>query len=205
MLVSFVFKGFRKILEKLIASFYTPCARLIFYLNNVSVSKGLKVNGIIQVHVTRRGVVSIGKNFHINSGNRYNVIGRQQKSIIWTEGQLIIGENVGISSTAIICNFRIEIGNNVKMGGNTVIYDTDFHNLNPEIRAKSSEDKKTAHKAAVVIKDNVFIGAHSTILKGVVIGENSVIGACSVVTKSIPANEIWGGNPAKKIKDLNQQ
>jgi acetyltransferase-like isoleucine patch superfamily enzyme len=64
-------------------------------------------------------------------------------------------------------------------------------------------DKKHAVKLKVIIEDNVFIGAHSTILKGVTIGKNSVIGACSVVTKNIPPNEIWAGNPAKFIKFLD--
>jgi acetyltransferase-like isoleucine patch superfamily enzyme len=53
---------------------------------------------------------------------------------------------------------------------------------------------------SIKIGNNVFIGAHSTILKGVTIGENAIVGACSVVTKSIPANQIWGGNPARFIK-----
>jgi len=57
-------------------------------------------------------------------------------------------------------------------------------------------------KKPVIIEDNVFIGAHSLILKGVIIGENSIIGAGSVVTKSIPANQIWGGNPSKFIRNL---
>ena len=57
-------------------------------------------------------------------------------------------------------------------------------------------------KSPVIINNNVFIGAHSIILKGVTIGENSIIGACSLVTNDIPANEIWGGNPARRIKTL---
>ena len=96
----------------------------------------------------------------------------------------------------------ITIGDNVTIGGNTVIYDTDFHSLNPEIRLNKSIDKLNAKSGKVTIKDNVFIGAHSTILKGVTIGFNSVVGACSVVTRDIPDNEIWAGNPAQFIKSV---
>ena len=56
--------------------------------------------------------------------------------------------------------------------------------------------------APVIIKDNAFIGAGSIILKGTIIGMNSIVAAGSVVTKSIPDNEIWGGNPAKFIKKV---
>jgi acetyltransferase-like isoleucine patch superfamily enzyme len=107
-----------------------------------------------------------------------------------------------MSSTAIICNHQILIGNNVTIGGNTVIYDTDFHVLDPHVRNDKSLDKQQAIKAPVCIGDNVFIGAHSTILKGVLIGDNSVIGGCLVITKDVPAGEIWAGNPAKFIRKL---
>lgn len=53
-----------------------------------------------------------------------------------------------------------------------------------------------------MIGDNVLIGAHSIILKGVTIGNNAVVAAGSVVSRSIPANELWGGNPAKFIKKI---
>ena len=144
----------------------------------------------------------IGSRFRINSGDNYNIIGRQQKCIFWVEGSLEIGDNVGLSSTAIICNHKITIGNNVLIGGNTVIYDTDFHSLNPVQRINPELDKLNAQWAPVEIGDNVFIGAHSTILKGVHIGENSIIGACSLVSKDIPANEIWAGNPAVFVRKI---
>ena len=54
----------------------------------------------------------------------------------------------------------------------------------------------------VHIGENVFIGGHCVILKGVTIGDGAVIGAGSVVTKSIPAGEIWAGNPAKFIRKV---
>ncbi len=196
----YLFKAFRKMKGLLLNPIYNPIAKSMLYLNGVTFQKGLKVAGILKIEVTRRGKFMIGTNLHINSGNNFNVIGRQQKTIFWVEGKLIIGDNVGMSTTAIICNHQIIIGNNVTIGGNTVIYDTDFHNLDPLIRNDKTLDKQTAKKLPVVIEDNVFIGAHTTILKGVTIGENSIVGACSVVTKNIPANEIWAGNPAQFIK-----
>jgi acetyltransferase-like isoleucine patch superfamily enzyme len=172
----------------------------MLYLNGAKFQKGLKVAGLLKIEITRRGKMTIGNNLQIFSGNNYNVIGRQQKTIFWVEGELIIGNNVGMSSTAIICNHQIIIGNNVTIGGNTVIYDSDFHNLDPDLRMDKNNDKSSSLKKTVLIEDNVFIGAHSTILKGVTIGKNSIIGACSVITKSIPSNEIWAGNPAKVLK-----
>ena len=88
-----------------------------------------------------------------------------------------------------------------RLWGGTSIYTTDFHSLDPIIRA-SDEDQKYRRCAPVVIRDNVFIGAKCIILKGVTIGENSIIGAGSVVTKNVPANQIWAGNPAKYIRNL---
>lgn len=54
----------------------------------------------------------------------------------------------------------------------------------------------------IEIKDNVYIGAGSYILPGVVIESNVIIAACSVVTKSVPAGVVVGGNPAKIIGDV---
>ena len=202
-MIVFVFKALRRFIEMLVGPIYTPLAKFIFFLNGVSFSNNLMVFGFIKVIVTRRGNFVIGQDFTINSGKNYNLIGRQQKSIFWVEGKLIIGNGVGMSSTAIICNHHIEIGNNVKIGGNTVIYDTDFHSLNPTERLDNKLDRLNAKWGKVVISDNVFIGSHSTILKGVTIGKNTVIGACSVVTKDIPENEVWAGNPAKFIKKIS--
>lgn len=196
-----IFKAIRKIGQIVKDPIYTPIAYIYFWLNGAKVGNKLRVKGLMKLFVTRRGNLLIGNNFKVNSGNNYNLIGRQQKSILWVEGNLNIGNNVGMSSTAIICNCSIQIGNNVIIGGNTVIYDSDFHNLDSRIRG-TSNDIKSAKKSPVTIKDNVFIGAHTTILKGVTIGENSIIGACSVISKDIPDNEIWAGNPARYIKHI---
>lgn len=176
---------------------------LIFYINGTEFAK-FKTNGIPYVMIARGGKFSIGTNFRINNGLLGNPIGRPQRCmfIVDKEASLIIGKNVGLSSTAIVAHKSIIVGNNVKIGGGVCIYDTDFHSLDVLTRANAEDDFKQKAKAAVIIKENAFIGAHVTILKGVTIGRNSIIGACSVVTKSIPENEIWAGNPAKFIKNI---
>ena len=61
--------------------------------------------------------------------------------------------------------------------------------------------KHSAH-APVIIGENCWIGRNVSIMKGVTIGDNCVIAANSVVTKSIPANCIAAGNPAKVVKNI---
>lgn len=49
----------------------------------------------------------------------------------------------------------------------------------------------------VVIEDDVWIGAHATILKGVRIGRGAVVGAGAVVTRSVPEYSVVAGVPAE--------
>ena len=55
-------------------------------------------------------------------------------------------------------------------------------------------------KGDIIIKNDVWIGAHCIILDGLTIGNGAVIAAGSVVTKDVPAYAIVGGNPAKIIR-----
>lgn len=175
----------------------------ILFCNNVQFQK-IHTKGIPFVKIARGGNCTIGNNLRINNNIQSNPIGRVQQCILVVNrgASLSIGKNVGMSSTAIVAHHHISIGNYVKIGGGVCIYDTDFHSLDPESRKNKKKDRELKKNQSVVIEDNVFIGAHSTLLKGVTIGENSIIGACSVITKSVPPNEIWAGNPAKFIKKL---
>ncbi len=61
--------------------------------------------------------------------------------------------------------------------------------------------KRINPSKSVFIGDSVWLGQNSTILKGSKIGSGSIVGANSVVTgKRIPSNTIWGGNPARQLK-----
>lgn len=175
-----------------------------FKVNGVVFHNDFIAKGIPIININLKGKLVIGKRFCFHSGRYYNMIGRQQRCyfIVSKNAELLIGDNVGISGTAFVCTNKIKIGNNVRIGGGVVIYDTDFHSLNVFERVSLPEVITNIKTSAIDIKDGVFIGAHSIILKGVIIGENSIVGAGSVVAKSIPQNEIWAGNPAKFISNV---
>ncbi len=116
--------------------------------------------------------------------------------------ELIIGDNCGFSGTSIFAAKSIKIGDYCNFGGNTFIWDTDFHPLDYNDRRTNIIGK--INTAPIVIGNDVFVGANSIILKGVTIGDKAIIGAGSVVTKNIPNGEIWAGNPAKFIRKINQ-
>ena len=200
--VSLIYKSILRIKVILLRGVNIIYTKIILKGNNV-VYKSFHTNGIPFVMVARGGTFSIGKNFAMNNGIKGNPIGCYERCTFFVDrgAVLTIGDNVGMSQAALMCHKSIFIGNNVKIGGGVCIYDTDFHSLDPVIR-RSSEDFKNRAEKPVVIGNDVFIGAKSIILKGVTIGENSVIGAGSVVTKSVPANQIWAGNPAKFIKNI---
>jgi acetyltransferase-like isoleucine patch superfamily enzyme len=53
----------------------------------------------------------------------------------------------------------------------------------------------------IIINDNVWIGAHVIILKGVTIGAGSVVGIATLVTKNIPSNSLSVGNTNRVIRE----
>ena len=169
--------------------------------NHVVFGNGLSVNGRLFISADKRNSIIIGDNVKINSSEAANhVSGIRTKLCTNKGGKIIIGNRVGMSNVTIYSFEEIAIEDDVFLGAGVRIYDTDFHSINYEERMNNTGTKQKAVK----ICKGAFIGAEAMILKGVTIGRNSVVGAGSVVTKSIPDNEVWGGNPAhliRKIKD----
>lgn len=180
--------------------------KIINYLSlkrkKVKVGSHLHINGKIRIHGS--GNIIIGNNVLINSAPNINPVACGYQTHLRAEknGIIKIGNNVGISHSAITAFNSVTIEDNVLIGSNSMICDTDFHSIEYEKRIKNPDIHiKTA---PVIIREGAFIGARVIILKGVTVGRHSVVGAGSVVTKNIPDNEIWAGNPAifiKKIKD----
>lgn len=164
----------------------------------VKFGKGCRFRGFARFAPSLNGKIVIGKNCTFNSSETSNMMGLNHKYIISTSDAagnrpvLTIGNNCGFSGVSIWCFKSITIGNNVRVGANSMIIDGDAH----------FNDQRTSAPESIVVEDNVFIGADCIIRKGVTIGKNSVIGMRSMVLHDIPANCIAVGNPAKVIKVL---
>ena len=109
-----------------------------------------------------------------------------------------IGEKVFMNhNCSITCAEEITIGDACNIANNVVIVDHD-HRLG-KVGVENGLESTPVH-----IGRNVWIGANAVILRGVSIGDGAIIAAGAVVNHDIPAHEIWGGIPAKKIKNLSE-
>jgi len=111
--------------------------------------------------------------------------------------KLVIGSNVQLNRKAYIdAGGGITIGDNVRFGPQVMLV-TGSH----EIGDPSMRTGRLIHKP-IIIGDGCWIGAHVFIGPGVTIGNGSIVSAGSVVQRSMPANFLIGGNPARPISPL---
>lgn len=54
----------------------------------------------------------------------------------------------------------------------------------------------------VVVGKGVWLGARVLVTPNTTIGDGSIIAAGAVVSRDVPPGEVWGGVPARKIKDV---
>ncbi len=122
-------------------------------------------------------------------------------------GDVVMGDHCSVWFQAVIRGdvHRIRIGNGVNIQDGAVIHAT-FETAPTTIGNRVS----IAHKAIVhgcTIEDNVLVGMNAVIMDNAVVGRNSVIAAGAVVLENtrIEPGSVYGGIPAKKIKDISQE
>lgn len=212
MLIKQFFARVLRIPRRLRKYFYICWNRFVFCLNDVHFGKNMRVYNKFYLNKEKGSKLTIGDNFVFSSGEAFNPLCRNIRGCIclqFPESVIEIGNDTGISSACLRAKQRIVIGSRVNIGGDSILMDTDAHNLDFRVRCSKemlgeySKDSLTASSAPIVIEDDVLIGTRCIILKGVTIGARSIIAAGSVVTKSIPADCIAGGNPCKVIRNFN--
>jgi acetyltransferase-like isoleucine patch superfamily enzyme len=174
---------------------------LLFIGRHVKVRHGYQLtagkNLILEDNVSINALSANG----INLGDQVSIA---RDSILFCTGVIAkkgtgitIGSRTGISARAYLAGQGgITIGEDVIMGPNVQIF-SENHNFS-DLSLTIKEQGVTTQ--AVVIGNNCWLGASAIILAGVTIGDGCVIAAGSVVNKSVPANSIVAGVPAKVIK-----
>ena len=134
--------------------------------------------------------VVIGKNCILEKGIYFKYDG------IWQPGPAIRIQDDVFIGTGCEFNIResIDIGKGALIASGCRFVDHDHGTvLGQPMRMQEGPQQ------AIVIGEDVWIGANVVVLKGVSIGAGAIVAASAVVTKSVLPNEIWAGVPAKKI------
>ena len=178
--------------------------KLIPYKNSViDISKNAKI-------YIRGGDIEIGCDLLKKSKAETRV--RLRENAIWSSKngcKISYGTTLEILDNAILnsgyftvnCNRvivvakKMYLGQDVMIGRNAVLYDSDFHQM-------LDKKGKTLNPASQVkVGSHVWIGANSTILKGTMIGQNSVIGANAVVNGEVPEKVIFNIKREKFVRN----
>jgi len=158
---------------------------------------GIILNGLPYIRRKGTGRIILGEEVNINASRWGNWLGTPGAMILSVENGAVLEfkSGAGVSSSQIIANIGIEIGEDSMIGAGCLICDSDMHEV------PLGSGKPTA-MAPIKIGNQVFIGARCIILKGVSIGDGAVVGAGSVVTTDVPAHTLVAGNPATIVKSI---
>lgn len=113
-----IMRGVRRIFRLVSESCTSIRLKYSLWLNQVKIGT-YSCNGLPYICVAPSGKLTIGNNFGMNNGLRFNPIGFPQPCTLYVgeNAQMTIGDNCGISQTSLICHYNIELQNNVKIGG----------------------------------------------------------------------------------------
>jgi acetyltransferase-like isoleucine patch superfamily enzyme len=151
----------------------------------------------------------------------HSIIYENAEIAAYGQGRIQIGECSVLGNLKIVSRYRITIGARFMSSWNVFIQDYDPHPVDPSERGRQvqsicasfrpryapiSHPEKydwTPPGQSIEIGDDVWIGANSTILKGVQIGQGCIIATGSVVLAGVyPERSLLAGNPARVVKTL---
>lgn len=157
-------------------------------LSNLIIGDNVTLGGKTYIRMRKNGKIILGDG--VKTGTEVWLVTANQ-------AELVVCENSILGSYSIFNG-----GHGLKIGAHCVfaafVYiNTSDHNF----RRGELIQKQGFFGAPIEIGDDVWLGGHLFINKGVKIGRGAVVGAGAVVTKDIPAYKIAAGNPAKVLKD----
>ncbi|MER7169177.1 acyltransferase [Micromonospora sp. NPDC000207] len=152
----------------------------------LTLGRDVEIRGRIRM---RRGVrVTIGDRTRINKLVRFA-----------GPGEVRVGADCLLNATWIGSWVSVTVGDRCLLS-NCEMLDSDFHNLPPQLRHEPAGPQT---EGPIVVGDNVWIGTHALVLKGVHIGDDSVVGAGTVVRSDVPPRVVVVGNPQQTVKKFH--
>ncbi len=122
-------------------------------------------------------------------------------------GDVVMGDNCSVWFNAVVRGdvHYIRIGNNVNIQDGAII-----HCTYQKAPVNIGNNVSIAHGAIIhgcTIKDNVLIGMGAIIMDDAVIESNSIIAAGAIVSKNtiVTSGSVYGGVPAKKLKEIDKK
>ncbi len=167
----------------------------INFCSKISCGRSVTIDNNVKINALSKNGIEIGNNVSILNNTIIDCIGVLNNIGVG----LTIGDNVGIAQNCFIqARGSVSIGNDVILGPSVSVFSENhlYENTNIPIR------KQGVSRKGVIIEEGVWIGTRAVVLDGVTIGKNSIIAAGSVVNKNVPPNTVYGGVPAKLIKNL---
>lgn len=167
-----------------------------FYnIANIRFGKFVQLEDQVYLGALGHGPITLGNNVKIGAYSRIII----STSFNDVGASIRIGDNVGLGEFAYLGGAGgLEIGSDCIIGQYLSCH-PENHNF--EQAGKLIRHQGTTRKG-IKIGSNCWIGAKVTILDGVSIGDNCVIAAGAVVTKSLPANMVIGGVPARVLRPV---
>ncbi len=161
----------------------------IFFGKNPIIGDGVEINALSKAGAHFGDNVTLKRDVIIDCSGVIRNIG----------SQLTVGDRVGFSQRCYIqVSGDVTIGDDVIFGPSAKIFSENhrFDDPNKPFNQQGEVQK------GVVIGKGTWIGAGAIILDGVVLGDNCVVAAGAVVTKSVPAQSVVAGVPAKITRNL---
>lgn len=190
-IIEFLYLGFSILFSMTTSRIRIALLRLRGYKIDYSVDLGRN----IVIFQTVKNSISIKSKTRIGFGARLKA---------GFDGKISIGKGVWLDDFFFIhAQDEVKIGDGCMIASYVYIVDFD-HKIPAKLFDFHNVNKNTYVRSKVTIGKNVWIGAQCVIVRGVTIGDNAVIGAGSVVTKSIPANCVAVGVPAKVIRKIEK-
>ena len=134
-----------------------------------------------------------------------NRVGKEYNDFCIIRGFPKVGKDTWIGYFCLLdATGGLEIGSHCSIASGVHIYTHDSVRWAVENLPKNKSTGQHLDLGPVKIGNNVYIGANSTILKGVTIGDNVTVGAMTLVNRDLPSGSIAVGIPCKILKKRNK-